>query len=51
MSENTQSYSAKGEVSNITKKSGFFIFSHRVDLWQKQNFDKILSDWEECENE
>ena len=32
------------KVSNITKKSGFFIFSHRVDLWQKQNFDKILSD-------
>ena len=31
------------KVSNITKKSGFFIFSHRVDLWQKQNFDKILS--------
>ena len=32
------------KVNNITKKSGFFIFSHRVDLWQKQNFDKILSD-------
>ena len=31
------------KVNNITKKSGFFIFSHRVDLWQKQNFDKILS--------
>ena len=32
------------KVNNITKKSGFFIFSHRVDLWNKQNFDKILSD-------
>ena len=25
----------------LTKK-GYFIFSHRIDLWKKQNFDKIL---------
>ena len=24
------------------KKGGFFIFSHRIDLWKKNNFDKIL---------
>ena len=24
------------------KKTGFFIFSHRVDLWKKNNFDKVL---------
>ncbi len=23
-------------------KNGNFIFSHRIDLWEKQNFDKIL---------
>tara|TARA_Y100000996_G_scaffold371843_1_gene320425 strand:- start:120 stop:743 length:624 start_codon:yes stop_codon:yes gene_type:complete len=23
-------------------KKGYFIFSHRIDLWKKQNFDKIL---------
>ncbi len=23
-------------------KNGYFIFSHRIDLWEKQNFDKIL---------
>ncbi len=25
-------------------KKGYFIFSHRVDLWKKQKFDKILLD-------
>ena len=24
------------------KKNGFFIFSHRIDLWKKNNFDKVL---------
>ena len=24
------------------KKGGLFIFSHRVDLWKKNNFDKVL---------
>ena len=24
------------------KKTGFFIFSHRVDLWKKNNFDNML---------
>jgi len=25
-------------------KNGHFIFSHRVDLWEKQNFNKILNE-------
>ena len=29
---------------NRLKKSGFFIFTHRVDLWKKQNFLQILYD-------
>ncbi len=29
-------------INYYLKKSGYFIFSHRIDLWQEQNFDKIL---------
>jgi len=29
-------------VSSYLKKKGFFIFTQRVDLWKKFNFDKIL---------
>ena len=29
-------------VSSYLKKNGFFIFTQRVDLWKKFNFDKIL---------
>ena len=24
------------------KKNGFFIFTHRIDLWKKQNFDNLI---------
>ncbi len=29
-------------LSYYLAKNGDFIFSHRIDLWKKQNFDKIL---------
>ena len=29
-------------VHDITKSKGFFIFSHRDDLWNKQNYSKLL---------
>ena len=29
-------------VNTYLKKNGIFIFSHRVDLWEKQNFDALL---------
>ena len=29
-------------VSSYLKKKGFFIFTHRVDLWEKFNFDNLL---------
>ena len=29
-------------INNNIKKNGFFIFTHRVDLWEKQNFSNIL---------
>ena len=31
-------------ILKLTKKNGFFIFSHRIDLWEKQNFKKLLND-------
>ena len=24
-------------------KNGYFVFSHRIDLWKKQNFNEILN--------
>ena len=29
-------------VNKYLKKNGIFIFTHRIDLWQKQNFDKLI---------
>ena len=29
-------------VYTYLKKDGYFIFSHRVDLWKRQNFDDVL---------
>lgn len=31
-------------ISNITQKGGYFIFTHRVDLWQNQNYSELLID-------
>ena len=36
------------ELKNITSNGGYFIFTHRNDLWKKQNFLKIINhskDW------
>jgi len=30
-------------INNYLKKNGIFIFSHRIDLWEKQNFDSIIN--------
>ena len=32
-------------IYKLTKKNGFFIFSHRTDLWEKQNYTKLLLDF------
>ena len=32
-------------IHNYLKKHGVFIFSHRIDLWKKQNFDSIISNF------
>ena len=29
-------------ICSYVKKNGFFIFTHRIDLWEKQNFDKLI---------
>ena len=29
-------------VNQYLKKKGIFIFTHRIDLWQKQNFEKLI---------
>jgi len=29
-------------INKNIKENGFFIFTHRVDLWNKQNFSNIL---------
>ena len=31
-----------GNVKKIINKNGFFVFTHRLDLWKKQNFINIL---------
>ena len=32
-------------VNTYLKKNGIFIFSHRIDLWEKQNFDVLLENF------
>ena len=32
-------------IFNYLKKDGIFIFTHRVDLWEKQNFDLIVNNF------
>ena len=32
-------------VNKYLKKKGTFIFSHRIDLWKKQNFDKLIDEF------
>ena len=32
-------------VNKYLKKKGIFIFTHRIDLWQKQNFDKLIEEF------
>ena len=32
-------------VNTYLKKNGIFIFSHRIDLWEKQNFDELLKNF------
>ena len=31
-------------IYKFTKKDGYFIFTHRTDLWEKQNYSKLLID-------
>ena len=30
-------------ITNYLKKNGIFIFTHRIDLWEKQGFDSMIS--------
>ena len=30
------------QIHNITKKNGYFIFTHRLDLWKKQDFSNLI---------
>ena len=32
-------------VINYLKKNGIFIFTHRIDLWEKQSFDSIITNY------
>lgn len=32
-------------VNKYLKKKGIFIFTHRIDLWQKQNFDELINEF------
>ena len=32
-------------ISNYLKKNGVFIFTHRIDLWNKQNFDDLIKNF------
>ncbi|MDC0248431.1 hypothetical protein OAJ96_00305 [bacterium] len=32
-------------VIDYLKKNGIFIFTHRIDLWSKQNFDLIINNF------
>ena len=33
-------------ILNYLKKNGVFIFTHRIDLWEKQNFDSIIESFQ-----
>jgi len=30
-------------ITNYLKKNGIFIFTHRIDLWEKQGFDSMIT--------
>ena len=30
-------------ITNYLKKNGIFIFTHRIDLWERQDFDSIIN--------
>ena len=30
-------------INNYLNKNGVFVFSHRIDLWEKQNFDALIN--------
>jgi len=32
-------------ILSYLKKNGVFIFTHRIDLWEKQNFDSIINSY------
>jgi len=32
-------------ICSYLKKNGVFIFTHRIDLWEKQNFDKLIQEF------
>ena len=32
-------------VNKYLTQKGIFIFTHRIDLWQKQNFDKLIEEF------
>ncbi len=32
-------------IIDYLKKNGIFIFTHRIDLWEKQNFDLIINNF------
>ena len=32
-------------IFNYLKKDGIFIFTHRIDLWEKQNFDLLVNNF------
>ena len=34
-------------IKSYLKKNGVFIFTHRIDLWEKQNFDEVLKSFQE----
>ena len=33
-------------ILNYLNKNGVFIFTHRIDLWEKQNFDEVLKNFQ-----
>ena len=38
-------------IHKLTNKNGFFIFSHRIDLWKNQNYTELLSNIKEKWNQ
>ena len=37
-------------VSHYLKKNGIFIFTHRIDLWERQDFDGLILNFKEKYN-